>query len=326
MAKITVLIPTYNRGKCIEKFIKESLAPYQGHLFCFEIHDSSSTDDTFNLVNGFLNTHPASNLFYKRYPSSLNGDIKTLNAIQNVKTDFLYLMGDGLLVNFNKLETILLVSDFQSYDVIDLNNLIFPHSKGTPTNQMKSYSNLHAFANDYFKFITLYGASIISLKVFNLAYQNGTVQKYIDAKSSFMYICSLFTALSMIETNFHGGSIWFDGITSNPYKEGSTSVVSKTVIDVFCKQYSDSIDMLPSYYDSQKSYLKMSIGKALVFSTGNLLIYREKGNITFRIIRKYQSYIKQTVYSPWRLKIVALIPKGLIKFARNVHHCFKKKA
>ena len=76
MEKICVVIPT-NRFFCIEKIIKDSIIPYSGKLFVFEIHDSSDNNKIKELVDSVIKTHKL-NLSYNHIRLKLVQTIRQL--------------------------------------------------------------------------------------------------------------------------------------------------------------------------------------------------------------------------------------------------------
>lgn len=117
--KITVVMPTYNRPECIKYFVENCLKTYKGNIFVFEIHDSSTTNETKNIINEF-NTAHINKVSYYKYDSNICGETKTHQALSNVKTNHIYLMGDGIATDFNKLEEFLLNNNYYEYDLFGI--------------------------------------------------------------------------------------------------------------------------------------------------------------------------------------------------------------
>ena len=92
---IQVLIPTYNRPKCIELLLRDCISAYQGQLFKFVILDSSTNDETERLANNYSKAE------YKRFDSTTEVDNKVIESIMNCFEDYYWLLGDGNLVDFN---------------------------------------------------------------------------------------------------------------------------------------------------------------------------------------------------------------------------------
>ena len=317
VALITVVIPTYNRSTCIKYQLENYLDKYKGNLFVFEIHDSSTNDETFGLINNCNNDK----ISYYRYSTDINGDVKTIHAIQNVKTAYYFLLGDGVCVDFDKLEKKLSEICYDKYKVIG-----FRTTEGLNKSIFKDYDITHldeCDGNDYFvKYfwaLTLYGSMIVRTDVVKEV--SNEAQKYIDILSPFMHDCILFEGISK-----YGGKcafVFVDFITDNPYKKGSGWKKSKQTLEFFCYRYYESVLLLPNCYEKESRRFLISNNKySNLFGFKSLLVLRANGNVTFKLVRKYKFYIKKTIANPIKIYLSLLIPpfvlKGLIKIYRKL--------
>ncbi len=314
---ITVVIPTYNRSTCIKYQLENYLDKYKGTLFVFEIHDSSTDDETFGLINNCNNDK----ISYHRYPSDVNGDVKTMQAIQKVKTDYYFLLGDGVCVDFEKLEKKLNEIGYDKYKVIG-----FRSTDGISKSVFKEY-NIHNLdecdRNDYFvKYfwaLTLYGSMIVRTDLVKNV--SDEAQKYIEILSPFMHDCILFEGISKYDGKC--AFVFVDFIKGNPYKQGSGWKKSKQALEFFCYRYYESVLLLPDCYEKESRRFLISHNKySNLFGFKSLVVLRANGNITFKLVRKYKFYIKKTVAHPIKIYLSLLIPpfmsKCLIKIYRKL--------
>lgn len=325
--KVTVVIPTYNRSECIEKLIEECYLSYKGTLFEFEIHDSSTDDKTKNYIENVKRVSP---LRYYSYSSDINGDIKTNNAIRDVKTSYVYLMGDGILIDFNKLEEFLLKENFDKYAVVAFREKELEYYKKheadkIPINSIIAYENIQNFCKDNFWKMTLYGSAIIKTSIMTNENLEDIRRKYYEFESPFTYVCTIFQGLYLSPEIC--AFAYVDFLKFNNLKKGSGWVQKKQAIDFFCYKYYKSVSMLPEIYNScSRDFLTAHNSCTKLFSLKQSILLRYSGNISFKIVKKYWKYIKLTVKHPCTLVFVSFIPIWFLKLLKKLYKLiFRRK-
>ena len=317
--QITVIIPTYNRYECIRKLVDECIAVYQGKLFKFEIHDSSDDTTCETYVK------PLASVKYFKYDSSINGDIKTINAMRNADTPYVYLLGDSFLIDFNKLENIISSSDIQNCLIIGVMRV---NSYKKYQKRLKDYTfekgvystNDHQkFFYDFFWYLTLYGGSIIRK---DLCEENECTKKLMTMQSPFVYVCTIFTMLGMLSGGKKCEFILLDNVMQiNPLKGKSGWWVNKKAIEIFCYRYYESVRYLSDIYNTQNRKFLISHNKySGLFSFKSVILLRIYGNITFSILKKYRQYINKTV--PVKniiyIWVSLLLPRGILNLIYRI--------
>ena len=284
---ITVVIPTYNRISAMKKFVDECVAGYSGALFKFEIHDSSLDKSLESYVKSF------NKIKYFNYDYKINGDVKTIQAIQNVDTPYVYLLGDGYLVDFNRLEELLGQVGLFSYWIIG----VMPRGWHISYQKvLKKYSIINGayftnnylnFFNDFFWYLTLYGGSIVRKE---LCGKNDISERLINDNSPFVYVTTVFSQLDRYRENC--AMILLDNImVDNPYKGQSGWMKAKKAIEIFCCKYYKSVILLPKSYAAHRRAFLISHNKySGLFTCKSILLLRMNGNITFSILKKYRVY------------------------------------
>ena len=305
---ITVVIPTYNRHKLIEKLINDYINRYKGDLFTFEIHDSSPNNLTKKIIDNYSNPL----ISYFKYDSSISADIKALNAINNVKTEYIYLMGDSVNPNFNKFEKYLITNNYEKYDVFSFRE--YALKKNTDF-QCKEYNDMKSFFKDNFWKLTFFGSYIMKKNIFDKGYKQS--EKYIIGKSPFANVSILFEGLIGEKKSCYFAYV--DFITLNPEKKESGWMTSKQTIEFFCKKYYECLQLLPTYYCAMnpEELCKQNTETGL-FSKKMILLFRWNGNLTFKIYNEYKYYIKKTVKNYYFLIFSLFIPKFFLSFIRFV--------
>lgn len=294
--KITVIIPTYNKFDCIKYLLENSISKYDGNLFSFEIHDSGDDERVKKIVEQYSQNSPLS---YFHYSSSINGDVKTMTAIGNAQSEYIYLLGDGIVPDFNELEKFLITCEYKKYSVVgvraakDFKSNLRKKALGKHRiNEPIEFDDRIKFCKQCFWILTLYGASIVRK---NLLFSNDNYLRYLEMKSPFMYVCSLFESI-LQEDNSNYVFSFVDFIKSNPYKLDSGWMQSKQAIEIFCYKYYDSVSNLSKYSNLlSKDFLISHNQFSGLFSLKSVMKMRATGNLTVSILKKYKVYYKKTV-------------------------------
>ena len=175
---ITVIIPTYNHPSYISYLVKNSIDTYEGSLFRFQIHDSSEDNKTEEIVS-------KSKIYIKyfHYSKTFNADDKIISALKQVNSTYAYIMGDGCLPDFNKLENDLLKNSFSKYDLIGLVEAKNFNTKQKAIPYLKKsvfYENfeLNYFASKFLYLLTYYGATIVSSAIIKFIIEQKLFEKF----------------------------------------------------------------------------------------------------------------------------------------------------
>lgn len=308
--KITLVMPTYNRSECINYFIEHSIKKYHGVLFRFEIHDSSTDDKTKNLVET-ANLELENKINYYKYDSTINGDAKTFSALSRVTTKYIYLIGDGFSPDFNKLEEMLICENFEFYDLI---GLFFRYNNKQVNKKYPLNNKIYIeYDKDYiFKnitlFLTLYGATIVSTKMFTYINENNLFEKFnFNGRYSFAYALSLLEAL--ITSQFNLG-VSFAEIDKNPYKKGNWAH-DENFFKIFYEEFVTDFDKVSNYSIEDKNVTLKNIAK-YHFTYIGIIHYKFRNVFCLKYMNKYKKYVKRFSNHYWFMWLVTLTPKWLL--------------
>lgn len=299
---ITVVIPTYNRFECMKYFFENCFLTYTGKLFTFEIHDSSEDDRVKEYIDANIGESPI--LKYFKYDPSIDGNVKAMRAVQAVGSSYVYLLRDGLIVDFDKFEKALCSIDFEKYLII---SLVFARINES-FEILSAYDDIVKFCHENFTTLTSYGASFVNMKIINASISH--LDKYFEFCSPFLYQCSLFEGLASCPGMCLNMKISF--VRGNPCGAVSGWTKSKRQIEVFCFQYYKSVILLPSIYMPREKLLKCHNDERKLFSLKNSLRARGSGNITLKIIKKYKVYMKLTISHLWPIYLSLCFPPKLL--------------
>lgn len=316
---ITVVIPT-NRYACIKEIIKKSIAPYKGILFRFEIHDSSSDGRIENLILPYQKKRK--DIFtYHRYSSTISAGNKTMDALENVSTEYFWLMGDGNLVDFNKMEILLRekISDYTVVDVESLNRIgHMGQDKGYMREQINECSDIRLYAKKYFSHLTYWGAQVIQTRYFQKCYKNGILKKYRMHQIPWWIACSLFDLLAcsaQCQEKVKLGVVYTEHVKSNTVKKDHWwSKDEHYYIYTFTK-FNQGIEFLPSFYSDEvkREIIKVFRKDALV-SNYYLINLRAIDNLKLEMLRKYKQEINILPGFYRKMYLYHLMPQILAKF------------
>ncbi len=311
--KVTVVLPTYNRSECVAYYLENAVAKYSGVFFVFEIHDSSTNDETKDLVDSYNASEHVNKICYFRYPSSMNGDDKTHTALSNVQTEYLYLIGDGILPDFEKLELFLKNNDFSKFDVMGIFSQGFRYNKHNKSEYPKNdylyeETNYDSLLVNHLLCFTLYGASIVRKSVIESIDKEKFFSKFcFEGKYSFAYCLSLFES---IKNNGYKVAVSFLSFwRMNPKKKGNWAH-DESFYKIFYVEFINDVEKL-SYPEELKEQALKNIAR-YHFTYGSILRYRLKNVFTAKLLKKYKPYVKKICNHYWFMWFVAFIPKWVI--------------
>ena len=326
---ITVIIPTYNRKKCINLLFELCLLNYKGSLFSFEIHDSSETDETKKIFLKYKK-RLSTNISYYKYCSDISADDKAINAIKKVKTKYFWLMGDGNLVNFNKLEAILLKNNFINYDVlnidIDKRRGYLGQDKNYSINIIYEYYNPIKFAKKYFSRLTYWGAAIIQTNYYKQVFSYRLIDKYIECKNPWWLACSIFELINYYKiTNrlLKLGVMYTDCLSYNfEKKDHWWTQDEKYYIYVFL-EFNKAIKLLPDLYNSEKENIIKNFRQDALVSNSYLLKLKEQGILNSFFVKKYKKEIKNIKGFYYKMILFCYIPKNIVCLINKIKPLIK---
>lgn len=328
---INVIIPTYNRNKCIEELLDNSLAYYNGDMFCFEIHDSSNNTLTEEAVYKFKNNYINFPLKYTRYPSDMMVDEKVTNAIRNNSKDYFYLCGDGVLCDYNKLENILIQDKYFDYIIINMENIerigYLGQDKEAIKNKTYTYIDNVLYIGKYYSHLTFWGASIVSQKIFNYSMEKGILNKYLSKANPWWLASVLAETIDVMREegkNYKLSTIYLDCITGNKYKEGHMWSKGEKYYNYTFSLFNQAVALLPNNYDSVKHRIIKFFRDDSLATKRFLLKLRMDGTLTYHLNKKYEKDIRFIDGIYWYMIFLTIIPKTVLKTCYNTLKSIKK--
>lgn len=300
---ITVVIPT-NRYQCVKQILDLCISTYTGQLFRFEIHDSSSDCKIETLINQYNNIK-TKQVKYIRYDIAVNPDEKSIVALTQVKTEYFWLMGDGLLVDFNRIEDVLQKESFERYQVIDVESIYrlghLGQDKSYEINKIYSFKDGKVFAKKYFSHLTYWGAAIIETKFFIGDMAKDVLSKYSSNKIPWWIACTLFDIIATYQQQLKSvslGVIYSDSIESNPKKGDHWWTRDERYYIYTFVKFNEGLKLLSDFYDDEcKKIIATQFQKDSLVHPFHLIHLRGIGTLNAYFLDKFKhdiSYIPET--------------------------------
>lgn len=310
---ISIVIPTFNHPSYLKYLFDNCVIPYKGKAFDIYILDSSVNNDTEDLIIKYTDKLPIK-IFYMRYPSTIDPDIKSHIGLSQADGDYLYLMGDGISPDLTELERILIKNNYGKYDFLGIPPKEYKDSlKATESrlvDKVYTYS-LCAFAKDNFYFLTLYGGSIIKKTFFQYILETKLFEFFnCEGRFSYAHISSCFLALSK-KPSFSYGVMYCSATKGNPIKKENTWVFTEKFWSIFIHELKHDVFKLPTEFNSVKSDI-ISTSRKFTFGLGFLLRLRERGILDAYHIKVYKLDLESCKYRLTTLKIISIIPKQVV--------------
>jgi len=99
--ELMIVIPTRNHSQYIQYYLAKVLPIAQVYNIDIIIYDSSTDNDTYKIVNERMKSG-YNNLFYKRYNQNIKLEEKIKDIFINSGYEYVWLCGDGIVINLEK--------------------------------------------------------------------------------------------------------------------------------------------------------------------------------------------------------------------------------
>ena len=158
---LSIVIPTYCRAEILRSnldFILDSCERYQIPIY---VSDDSIDSNTESTIQELKTKYPF--ISYKRNIPSLGHDGNLLHSLKLPNTDYVWLLGDSILIKEGAISKIIDIISQDNYDIISINaeGRVLDHSS-------KGYNNHNEVLSKFGWHTTLTGATIYSKNVIAL--------------------------------------------------------------------------------------------------------------------------------------------------------------
>ena len=245
---IQVIIPTYNRPKCIELLLRDCINVYQGNLFKFTILDSSPDNDTAELAKN------SSKVEYKRFDPTIPVDDKVIGAIMDCFEDYYWLLGDGNLVDFNLIERI--IDDVPVFDILEVSSSNSKRNTKSLHEEYEKNDDCIDFIRNRYSHLTYWGASIVKTETVKEIFESGAMNKYREDTLSWWaaaLICEIISSAVANKTKPQIYTIYTKSIYGNPEKREKSWAKGENYFLTTFKVFDKDVYNLPKCFDEVKN-------------------------------------------------------------------------
>lgn len=250
---------------------------------------------------------------YMRCDPDMSPDAKSILAVKECQTEYLWILGDGLIP---EIDTLLESIPFENgYDIVHLVDLDtrdtrrYYRQSGLPLSG--EYTDAATFFRDYFWTGTFMGALIIRRSYFQKILDSERIEKYLG--SGFAIICAVLDAACTEPFSCFVKALHY--YTPNPQKLSSAWMGSTEIFDLWAVNMPKSINWLPSSLSQWKPYVISTTAVRNQFlSRRGLIRWRGKGLFSREILQHYQDGLqKASNVSLHEMQVIASLPKSLCK-------------
>ena len=315
---IQVLIPTYNRSKCIELLLRDCINLYQGKLFKFVLLDSSTNDDTKALAEN------SEKIEYRRFEPSVKVDDKVIGAILKCTDDYYWLLGDGNLVDFNSIER--LIEKLSDFDVLEIDSINSKRNTKLSQEDFETHDDLVDFIRTRYSHLTYWGATIIKTDTAKNMFKSGTMDKYReDALSwwSATLVCEMISSILEKGRKPHIYTLFTEYLYGNPEKKDRSWAKGENYFLTTFKVFDKDVYMLPKYFDEVKNDIIRIFRDDVLVTKRYLIGLKRRGVIKLKYVLKYKNDIQHVRGYYSFIFALACIPSFCINVAYTMHKFVK---
>lgn len=304
---ITLAIPTRNHAS----YLTEIFGALSGQqVLCpILVLDSSADDETRSVCS--QPWHLCAR--YVRCDPDMSPDAKSILAVKECQTEYLWILGDGLIP---EIDTVLESIPFENgYDIIHLVNIDardtqrYYHQSGLPLSS--EYTDAAAFFRDYFWTGTFMGSLIIHRSYFQKIREPERIEKYVG--SGFAIICAVLDAACAGPFSCFVRAMHY--YSPNPKKLSSAWMGSTEIFDLWAVNMPAAVDCLPRELAKWKRYVISTTAVRNQFlSRRGMIRWRGKGLFDREILQRYQDGLqKASNVSLREMRVLAFLPKSMCK-------------
>lgn len=310
---IQVIIPTYNRPKCIELLLKNCIGKYKGDKFKFVVLDSSTNEETKMVLKN------VQNLEYRRFDPSILLDDKVIGAILGCQEEYYWLLGDGNLVDFNMMDY--WISQFSDFDVLEVDLLSSKRSRIRTQDNYEIHNDLMKFIKERYSHLTYWGATIVRTEKAKFLFINGMMKKYREDNPSW-WAGSLIA--EMIANDIRNGnkstviSLFTDAVSYNPGKTDHSWTNGENYFRMTFQVFDKDVYLLPKDYDGIKDEIIRVFRDDAMVTKRKLLHLKRLGVIKPEYVRKYKTYIQDVKGYYGFILMLSFVPDYVIENAYKV--------
>jgi len=299
---ISIVIPTFGRPEILKDSLDCILDSCKRYEIPIYISDDSIDSDTELIIQEIKLKYPF--ISYKRNIPSLGHDNNLMHSLKLPNSDFVWLIGDSILINENAISNMIDFISQNHYDIILMN------TEARIDYPSKDYNNSNEILAKFGWHSTLTGVAIYSKNVIALADKIN-----FDNCMNFPQFTLIYNYLS-INCSFY----WVNEIClkSNNKKK---SYWVKHVFSTWIDDWENAVINLPESYDQthKKNAIISHSKKTKIFGLKSLLNLRMQGIYNWKKFKEYEDSL--SFHSDLRKAIlinIAIFPRVIIKFCHRI--------
>lgn len=303
-SKLSITIPTYNRSEILIEGLYRILGDLIKYQIPVYISDDSNNELTRIAIDRFKKEYE--NIFYVRNEPSLGHDLNCLSTINLSDSDYVWYLGDSIIIEDGSIDRVLLEVNKGNADVIcfyadRVNDISVPSQNFTDLNELIDSLAWH---------LTMTGVTIYRRAAMN------AVNLKVSNFKNFPQVALIFEI--MIQKQ--GSQVcWINErlVRSNPKK---VSYWTSSIFSVFIRDLGAIFHHLsrPVSLDLIDRVLREHARQSGLFSLKNLLALRSKGYLSRSVYREYGSSIAQYGdHSESVVFLISIFPKTLLAKAKK---------
>lgn len=285
---LAISIPTCNHPELVDQFIRAILPSLRRFQIPVYVTDNSDNDQTEGILQALTDEYPA--IFYRRNTENLRFDANCAQAITWPNAEYVWPIGDGMLINESMIEPILKSLE-EKPDLVFLNYRV-PDSR----QRVIEPSEQHEWIVNHAWHLTSLGVTIFGVRPRGIARR--TSPEDFGRWKNFFHL-GLILRCSTTEKS---RCLWIGphAVRGNPNKTGSGWV--GIAIQVFAGDWARLILNFSDVFTPKETQeLIRSHGvKTRIFGWRDLLQFRKDGRFSKQIFDAYQTEIKLAVPLPIR--------------------------
>lgn len=302
--KLAIAIPTYNRPDILGENLRKIIPVLKKYSIPVYISDDSGNNETRDMVSGLLSEYEY--IFYvKNFPAH-GHDLNFFRTIALPNTEYVWYLGDSLMVFPSRLEQIINKID-SGMDFVFVNSGA-AQAEGGLIKDVKSFLEKNTW------YLTLTGATIYGRA------PRVHAARYPDGEPRWTNFPQLGLILDYAEKN-ETNAFWVSEASFEINKK-KKSYWSKNAVKVFARDWISLIDSFKSLFGTARDAVILSHSrKTGFFKIPHLLYLRGNGGLDADTVSHYEGELRRASVTPiWVIRSIVLIPIALlwiIKFIRR---------
>lgn len=304
-----ILIPTYNRSREIAYYLENRLVQMVAAGYDVVIYDSSTDDQTKDIVEKYIAVYGDSVQYYYYYQDP-QGDMYGARKVKiallecALRYKYVWLCGDTVLLNVGLCDERLRALYRENYDVIH----VYKNNLGLDDAIDIKWEDF--FKNFYWS-MTHWCSFVLSAKL--IIEMDSIMEFYLNSDCVNIIIHSIYTKL--VDNKWRIAYVNCDCIEVSPYRSVSVSQKNKDLLRGWAQATCVGIDNLPDVYNQYKSEAKLITNKNVnLFTRKGACDLRADGNLSLKGLIKYGKYVSQMAGDEYIWNILwSILPRGLAK-------------